>query len=516
MVAAYQGVKHFQFMVEGRDFCIYTDHLPLTHAFKQKLEKASPRQLRHIDFIGQFTTDIRHIAGIDNPVADFLSRIDAIQLDQPINYEEIAKAQEADEELPTLISSGNDSHAFIIKRFAIPESQSSIFCDASNDRIRPFIPRQFRGLILAKVHCLSHPGVRATNRLLRKRYFWPNMNKDCQKFVRECIPCQRSKVGRHNSAPISTYSRPSERFTHINIDLVGPMLPSQGYKYCLTMIDRFTRWPEAIPIMDITAKSVARGILFGSIARFGTPLAISTDQGGQFKSDLYRELSQLLGSSHFRTTSWHPPSNGIIERLHRTVKSSIMCHQTPHWIDALPFVMLGLRSTYKEDIKGTPAELTYGTTLRLPNDFFIENPNSITDNEFVKDLRRNMQQIRPTATSNHHNQKIFVHKDMSTCTHVFVRNDTVRPPLKQPFDGPYEVLQRGDKFFKISIKDKPKNISIDRLKPAFFTDDSFNPTSMVTPAPSLATPVDQPINPTMTTRSGRRVVIPERYGQSSK
>lgn len=79
----YQGVRHFRYMLEGRRCHIVTDHKPLTFAFHQKMERAAPRQARQLDFVSQFTTDIRHIAGAANVTADLLSRIESIET--PVN-----------------------------------------------------------------------------------------------------------------------------------------------------------------------------------------------------------------------------------------------------------------------------------------------------------------------------------------------------------------------------------------------------------------------------------------------
>ncbi|XP_039302323.1 uncharacterized protein LOC113005207 [Solenopsis invicta] len=70
------------------------------------------------------------------------------------------------------------------------------------------------------------------------------------------------------------------------------------------------------------------------------------------------------------TTAYHPSSNGMIERWHRTLKTAITCHNNPEWVDILPTVLLGLRSSIKEDIKASSAELLYGTTLRIPDKIF--------------------------------------------------------------------------------------------------------------------------------------------------
>ena len=89
MLAAYAAVKRFRYFVEGRDFTIYTDHKPLTFAFQQDLNKRSPRQFRYLDYISQLTTDVRHVSGVNNVVADALSRIESVE---SIDYKKLAEA----------------------------------------------------------------------------------------------------------------------------------------------------------------------------------------------------------------------------------------------------------------------------------------------------------------------------------------------------------------------------------------------------------------------------------------
>ncbi|CAB0007876.1 unnamed protein product [Nesidiocoris tenuis] len=160
-------------------------------------------------------------------------------------------------------------------------------------------------------------------------------------------------------------------------------------------------------------------------------------------------------------------ANGMVERLHRQLKASIRCHNTERWVDVLPIVLLGLRSSLKEDLGCTPAELVYGSNLKLPGDFFEDRPVSTLSHAFLDKLKSTMDTLKPQPIRWHSNSAVFVHPDLKSASHVFVRHGPLRKPLQPIYDGPFLVKRRLDKTFDVIIKGKEQNISIDRLKPAF-------------------------------------------------
>lgn len=236
-----------------------------------------------------------------------------------------------------------------------------------------------------------------------------------------------------------------------------------------------TQWPEAIPIADMTANTVANALISSWISRFGVPLRVSTDQGRQFESTLFHELNHTLGTQHMRTSPYHPQANGLIERFHRTLKSALMSDKEPtKWATKLPIVLLGLRCAFKPDIGATAAELVHGSPLRLPKEFFSDS-KSIPPSEFVAEHKQRMNEIRQVQTAHHSNAKPFVHPYLASCSHEFIRNDKIRPSLTAPYDGPFAAMERNSKTFKINVNNHRRTqISIDRLKPSHIETEGEN------------------------------------------
>lgn len=467
LLSIYMAVKYFRKMFEGRPLIIFTDHKPLTFVLNKKVsDSETPRRTRQLLFISEFTNDIRHISGKNNIVADSLSRIETISCPTTIDYTLLAAEQEKDDELPKLLKQDN----LKLKTITLPNSDKKIYCEVSTPNIRPYLPMNFRSIAFDAVHNHSHPGVRATRKLISDRFFWPSMNSDTANWARQCIPCQQSKVHRHTSSDYGVY-QPVERFQHIHVDIVGPLPPSRyGHRYLLTIIDRKTRWPEAIPLRDITAEIVAKEIYDRWIARFGCPATLTSDQGRQFESQLFLSLTKYLGIKKTRTTAYHPQCNGIIERWHRSLKTAITAYlveKNTKWLDALPTVLLGLRAAPRSDTGVSAAQLTYGCSIRLPGDFFDNTDRSTKmDYDYVDNLRRAIGEYKEAGYSKK-NPNIYVHQDLQTCKNVFLRVDTGHRSLQPPYEGPYPVLRRDKKVFTLQLPGREANISIDRLKPAY-------------------------------------------------
>ncbi|KAL5494406.1 hypothetical protein EMCRGX_G015736 [Ephydatia muelleri] len=309
LLAMCLAVKHFRHFVEGRVFHLLNDHKPLTFALASNSASYTPRQARHLDFISQFTSDVRHVKG-----EDALSRftVDALVLKDidGLDFHNVAYAQQSDPEIRQIMD-GTMPRPSSAKLESIPlqSSDLTILCDVSTGVPRPLVPSALRRHVFDVLHSLAHPGIRATQRLIVARFIWLNIRIDVR--------------------------------------------------------------------------------------------------------------------------NWAP-------------------HQNPaHWVDSLPLVLLSIRSTLKEDLKCSAAELVYGTTLRLPGEFFSAGSVSPCDpSAYVAQLKAAMQTLRATSPRQNQGHKLYRPSDLPSSTHVFVRHDAIQPPLQQPYDAiqpplqqPYDAIQ---------------------------------------------------------------------------
>ncbi|GBM25239.1 hypothetical protein AVEN_153421-1 [Araneus ventricosus] len=209
---------------------------------------------------------------------------------------------------------------------------------------------------------------------------------------------------------------PSAHSSHAHVDVVGPLSPIQGVTYLLTCVKIFTRWPEAFPIPYQSADTIARAFLL------------------------------FLGAEQSWITAYHPQSVRAVERFHRQLKSALKTHLLESWLDAIPLVLVGIRTSFKENLATSSAELVYGSTLKLPEDFFIA-PRSL-------------------PTSHHCSGPVFVSGDILTASHVFLSIGRIPKSLEPPYAGPYKVLSRTSEVFTMKVDGRPVTVSIDRLKEA--------------------------------------------------
>jgi len=466
LFAVFSGIRHFRHALEGRSFAVWTDHKPLCQAITRSSDPWTPKQQRQLSYIAEYTNQLIHLPGKDNVVADTLSRPPAVSAavaavppnPEAVDWAGLGAAQQTCEEVAAMLN----SPSLTIRRTTI--QGVDISCDYSTGAARPLLPPSFRKHVFHMVHNLSHPGIRATRRLLAARYLWPGMNAQVAAWCRDCQQCQRSKVTQQPAAPLQPIAVPSRRFAHVHIDLVGPLpTTSAGNNHILTMVDRATRWVEAVPMRSTTAADCAAAFTANWISRYGVPDQLTSDRGPQFTSGVWAATCHLLGLRHITTTAYHPQANGLVERFHRRLKEALRARSSDQqWDQHLPWVLLGIRSAPRDDDDISAAELVFGAPLSLPGDFVAaeERPAEL----FLRHLRlaASSTPTRPLLPSQ---EKRPLPATLLSASHVYVRRGNAAPPLAAVYQGPFRVVQPGEKFFVLEMGDKHETVSVDRLKP---------------------------------------------------
>jgi transposase InsO family protein len=307
--------------------------------------------------------------------------------------------------------------------------------DSSTGTFHPLVPRDLRRQIFEHLHGTAHPGQHATCSLISLRYVWKGLSTDVTTWAKACWAVQVTP----QHIPV-----PTRRFSQIHVDLVGPLPASKGFTNLFTIIDRTSRWPEAISIVASTTVDCANALFQGWVSRFGVQAVITSDRGAQFTSSLWVAPCTLLHIQYNQTTAYHPQSNGMVEHFHRRLKDALRAHcAAANGVHHLPWVLLGLRAAAREDDGSTPAQAVFGSPLILPGQFF-DSPE-LPSNIFLEQFSKTLSAAEHTATS-HNNAAARrpppqLPDDLARAPSVFVRRDGHVPPLQPLYDGPYTFIR---------------------------------------------------------------------------
>ncbi|XP_059807831.1 uncharacterized protein LOC132382030 [Hypanus sabinus] len=245
---------YFSYFLEVRPFTAFTDHKPLTFEIMKVSDPWLARQQRHLSYISEYTTDIQPISGKYNVVADALSRPAVQALSLGVDYAALAEAQQADDEMPIYRTAVSGLQ---LQDFLIGLGERTLLCNVATSQPCPIVPAAWRRRVFHSILSLAHPFIRTTIQLISSKFAWHGPRKQVSEWASTCVQSQTAKVQRHTKAPLQQFKPTHRRFSHIHVDIVGPLPVSRGARYLLTMVDRFTRWPEAVPLTDTSADSCA-------------------------------------------------------------------------------------------------------------------------------------------------------------------------------------------------------------------------------------------------------------------
>jgi hypothetical protein len=217
---------------------------------------------------------------------------------------------------------------------------------------------------------VAHPGQKRTYSLISLSYWWLNMRKTIESFVRECDPCQRHKENQEPVSPLGDVKEPRAPYEITSMGITGPYPTTpRGNRYLLTFTDNFTRFVEAFPISNQTANTCAKIYASQIINRHGTGSTLVMDQGKAFMSTFFQATCKMLGISRIRTSALHPASNRLLEHFHRSLHAGLSHYinaTNTNWDVAVPYILMAYRATLNTTTGFRPFYLLRGREMNLP------------------------------------------------------------------------------------------------------------------------------------------------------
>ena len=365
------------------------------------------------------------------------------------------------------------------------------FKEVSNDdaRLQLVVPECLREKVVSLAHdtlLAGHRGPKKTLSRVTFDFYWPGIHGFVSRYTASCDLCQRNaSKGTVGRAPLGKLPLVGTPYSVVCVDLVGPLSPpSEGHRYILTVIDMCTRYPDAIPLKDISSATVAEALV-GIFSRVGIPHRVHSDCGSQFKSEMMNEVYRLLSVKPSTTTPYHAMGNGVIENFNKTIKNmlkKVTSERPKDWHRYLTPLMFAVRDTPQDSTGFTPFELLYGRSVRTPMTMLKElwadevpDPETRTTYEYVLDLRQRIEDTCALAKEElakvqcknqmYYNRKTRERK-LNVGDSVLLLLPTEHNKLTLAWRGPFKVTEKvGNVDYRIEVSPgKIKTFHINMLK----------------------------------------------------
>ena len=478
LAVIYTLKKFRQYIVSNKNQTIFiTDHKPLTGFFKKSLP-VKGRHLRWIEEFNKYNIIIKYEKGKNNVFADALSRL---------------PSEENEGILLTINSILND---FNPKDLDLPEGIIKYFSKnyqvidntlyyKKNDMYLKVIYRdEDKKDIINRAHNVGHEGSEKTAQRIMQSYYWPGIWNDVKMWVKSCHRCQlfRPKpLAKNTEDHITPIEKP---FTRVGLDIIGPLQETkQGNNYIITLVDYFTKWPEAKAIPNIKSEEVIK-FLNEIFSRHGPPEIIVTDNGSSFISDITKMMVDLYGSWIHFVTPHHPQSNGMIENRNREIGKilRLLLENEQEWDECLPSVLWALRTTKSSKTKFSSFELLYGRKDTWPMEIMfpdIHREEGETEEEFnFRRFLRHYKWVKEAMDYSEYANKYWEHrmgfskalkKRYKIGEYVLIKLFN-RSKLDPYFYGPFKIVKE-PKFNTVVLEDPrtgkllPRNVHLKNIYP---------------------------------------------------
>ncbi|UYV80030.1 hypothetical protein LAZ67_18001469 [Cordylochernes scorpioides] len=488
----------------GRHFKIVTDHHAL--CWLKNLKDPTGRLARWALKIQEYDFDIIHKSGKKHLDADGLSRGPLPETDWDEDFERLFLNQITDEEdkfIESVKKNLNGSRRSIAQNFK--EEDGCLYKKNPNPEGRAWllvVPENKKREIMKEYHnhmSNGHLGVARTMYRIKSKYFWPSMLKDVSEFVKTCHLCQSRKGSNQLPSgllqPIPPANFPFER---IGIDFVGPLPSTKNRKkWIIVLTDYYTRYAETRAVSEATVREVSKFLVEDIFLRHGAPQYLISDRGSQFTSNLMKEVMKTCKIKHCFTTSYHPQTNGLTERLNRTLINMLSMYvntDQKNWDEILPFITHAYNTTIQETTGYSPFFLMFGrepTSLLDDRNISVDIDKDDYD-EYIKHHLDKINRTRKLVINNtiktqERMKKNYDKKHMErsyepgelVAVWTPIRKIGKCEKLLRKYFGPYRILEKlSNVNYLIEPKDNPGQdpliVHVSRIKPYFERIDEVN------------------------------------------
>ncbi|XDV17726.1 hypothetical protein PO909_023545 [Leuciscus waleckii] len=317
LLAVKLALEEWRHWLEGSGvpFIVWTDHKNLEYICTAK--RLNSRQARWALFFGRFDFTLSYRPGSKNIKPDSLSRL----------FDRSERLVTPECILPESLFVSTLVWEVESKVKKTLEGVTPLVGCPPN---RLFVPEELRSEVIQWGHCSNiacHPGINRTRFLVKQRFWWPRMARDIHDFVLACSVCATGKTS--NRAPdglLQPLPVPSRPWSHIALDFITALPPSQGNTVVLTAVDRFSKAAHFIPLPKLpSAKETAVAVIDHVFRLHGLPIDVVSDRGPQFVSKFWQEFCKLLGATVSLSSGFHPQSNGQTERANQDLERMLRC-----------------------------------------------------------------------------------------------------------------------------------------------------------------------------------------------
>lgn len=459
LLAIYQAVMHFKYILTGREFIIKTDSKALTYFLN--LEKQPDIVARWLDKLAPFKFKVEHIKGENNP-CDFVSRNimnittdtalhnSLFEVNPALSDENVKSLQAQDDKLNKIITKiQNNKQNRNTKKFALNEKGILILKPGTDKNEYLIAPESLKETIIQESH-KPHFGFKKTYDLIKSRFFWYGVYRDVKDYCTKCIACNTTKQHPTIKVPLQKIIKNAAPGEALHIDLIG-LLPEtfRKNKYIFMIVDSTSRFLEAVPIRKCETQALLT-VLNKYFSTHGLPKSITMDNMKGFRAEIFKDYLKALNIEPHFISVHSPRANGLCEVSNKILKNSItaMSAHTLEWDIRLDYFKLLYNTTRHRSLGYSPAELFYGREIRNP--FSVHLPSQDFDQNYIKSRLKHIEEIKKQALLNQ--EKIFKEylndEEIQKVKYLNVGQVCYVKPAQKPLAlrpkwlGPFEVVRR--------------------------------------------------------------------------